>query len=164
MILLASVAILILLAVGVVYGCKCLRVTEGFEEIKAEKREKKESKSSDDEDDKDEKDKVKGKDSKTKSVVGNDDVAGLSAKELELFEAVTKGEITDEQIQKLVQNGTIDEKLVEKFLSQLDNLPEHVSEESEKKESKSKSTPDEKKKPAHDDVEGFIGSSYASYY
>ena len=52
------------------------------------------------------------------------DPSDLSPKEKQLFDAFLEKRITDEKVQELIESGILNEKLVEKFLSMIDDLPE----------------------------------------
>lgn len=48
----------------------------------------------------------------------------LTTKEKQLFDAFLQKRLTDDKVQELIDSGVLTEKLVEKFLSMIDDLPE----------------------------------------
>jgi hypothetical protein len=113
----------------------------------------------------DKKDTEKKKDDDTDS---HDDPQGdLSPTEKELFEDLKNNKLNNEQISDLVSGGVLTEKLVEKFLAQLNITPdespaEHTSSTMNKKK-ESKRLPDPKEDAEEEFVvEGFTGNTFAS--
>ena len=87
----------------------------------------------------------------------------LSPQEEELFNDIQKGDLNDQDIQKLVEDGKITEKMVEKFLTYLENTPE--PKDGDGKVSTAKKGPVSPKKVEEEafEVEPFTGNMFASY-
>lgn len=75
--------------------------------------------------------------------------ADLSTKEKKLLDAFTKGQLSDNEIEGLIESGAISEELVEKFLQHLEI------------ENFSNPSPE---KFGGINIEPFCGNNYASYY
>lgn len=146
----------VLLFVGlilfVVFGCIDFNGATTFEHFADKDEADKEEKSKDEE--------KKDKDTKF--------MKNLSMKEKELFEDLKENKLSNEQIGELVSNGVLTEKLIEKFLDHLNEVPEDgkdtTSTEKIKKMSKAA---DEKKKSDKEEeftLEGFTGEyMYAKF-
>jgi hypothetical protein len=52
------------------------------------------------------------------------EASDLTTKEKQLFDAFLEKRLTDDKVQELIDSGILTEKLVEKFLSMIDDLPE----------------------------------------
>jgi hypothetical protein len=106
----------------------------------------------DDKNDEEEKKKETDNDTTAKENYSN----GLSSKEQELFEDLKENKLSTEQITDLVKGGVLTEKLVEKFLNEL-NVP--VEENVKEVDIPSK------KNKKDDEIEGFtVGGSFFAKY
>lgn len=95
--ILISVALLVAILLFVYLGCACRKPWEGFQDAQQATK---------------------------PSAAKHDDTAvptamPLTAKEKELFEDLKENRITDQRLSELIKNGTINEKVVTKFLNQL---------------------------------------------
>ena len=87
--------------------------------------------------------------------------ADLTPKEKQLFDAFLEKRITDDKIQELIENGILNEEIIEKFLKLIDDIQEGPS---------VSKTPKKigKNAPAMRSdanlLEGFVGGGYASRY
>lgn len=87
--------------------------------------------------------------------------AELTPRERELFEDLKDNKLTNEQIGELVSGGVLTEKLVEKFLDQLNSAP---VDDAPSSASKKKAAKIADPVPEEDAVEGFTGSvAYAKF-
>lgn len=138
------------LIVFVVFGCRCTQ--EGFED--GEGKEDGEGEGEEGFEEK-EKEKEEKKEEKKGSATPATPAATFTDKEKDLFDDLMKGSVSDENIQKLIANGTLNTEVVEKFLAQLENV--------EKPDTAAATAP--KSKASIPVPEGFTGSMgiYAAY-
>lgn len=92
----------------------------------------------------------------------------LSPAEEELFKDIQTGQLNDQDIMKMVENGKITEKMVEKFLAYLDSMPDPDAGAASTKKpevavpaSSSKRAPALPKQDEGFEVEAFTGGMYA---
>jgi hypothetical protein len=136
-----SVIIAILLGILVAFaviGCRCKMAAEGFEgDVKVE----------------------------TDKPLEEEAAIKMDGEEEELFKDIQDGTLNDDDIQKLVDSGKITEKMVEKFLTFLDNLPSDPADSQSppagKAKAKSKAAILPKETEEGFEVEGFTGSMFA---
>lgn len=134
-ILIISVTLAILIMMTMISGCS-FRVFEGFEDGNTAELKKEE------------------KEEASEPVKKQP----LTPMEKEMFENIRKGNITDQDIQKFISEGKLTEKMVEKFLENLDAMPLPGA--------KTTTTPPAKPARAPEegfDIEGFTGSQFATY-
>jgi hypothetical protein len=89
----------------------------------------------------------------------------LTKEEQELFDNITKGNLSEKDVKELMSSNVITEHLVSKFLDKLDSMPERKEEPEDKPEPpapKKKEAP--KKEAFSDTVEPFCGDMpYADF-
>ena len=90
--ILISVALVVAILLFVYLGCACRKPWEGFEDAQQAAK---------------------------PSASAGAAAPTLTAKEKELFEDLKDNRITDQRLSELIKNGTINEKVVTKFLNQL---------------------------------------------
>ena len=87
--------------------------------------------------------------------------ADLTPKEKQLFDAFLEKRITDDKVQELIENGILNEEIIEKFLKLIDDMQEGPS-VSKTPKKLGKNAP-----AARSDanlLESFVGGGYASIY
>lgn len=134
-ILIISLALATLLVIALVSGCS-FRVFEGFEDTKD------------------------AAEPENPEVITPPKKEPLTPLEKEMFENIRKGNITDEDIQKFISEGKLTEKMVERFLDNIDAIPLPSVKPTTASGPKKPVTPPEEK---GFDIEGFTGSQFAKF-
>lgn len=139
-VLLAIVIIFTLIVGNVLFGCKCNKITENFEDVVMKQggsyeefgekviQEKLKSlvKTQNIEDivEKAKKSAMKEVEKKEEEEQETETKANketLSKKEMELFEAIKTDKMSEEELNKLVSSGVVNEDMIEKFLKNMDD-------------------------------------------